>query len=122
MIVAATFHGPEHDKPNHDESSIEVFDNLGEVITTLFERHLTYGARPLPIRFLSGAHGNIPFLGIEPGHYFKCWVLDSMTLPPIEQDPDEGTILDVLTTVHLGSPDYRYTLVSPNQVSVWVRG
>jgi hypothetical protein len=105
-MIAATFHGPNH-SPNHDESSIEVFDNIGHALAALFERYDANGRRHLPVRFLNGNHGDIIFPVVTEGHYFECYRIDSLdnSVPPGDE-----VIEDALTAVHVGVPDYTLTL------------
>jgi hypothetical protein len=101
-MIAATFHGPNYNSPNNDESTIEVFENNGHVITALFERYDANGRRPLPVRFLNGNFGDIIFPAVTPGHYFQCWEITD-----IEDESDaEGQVLEALSRVHIGSPDW----------------
>jgi hypothetical protein len=109
-MIAATFHGPNHFIPSHDEHTIEVFENIGHAISALFDRYDADGERPLPVRYLDGNHGDIPFRFVELGDSFECYRIDSLdgSTPP----GDDATE-DALTAVHIGLPDYVLTLMRP---------
>ena len=116
-MIAATFNGPNHWSPNHDESTIEVFENIGHAISALFDRHEDKGSRPNPVRYLDGNHGNIIFRGIEQGDGFECYRINALdgSVPPGEE-----AIEDALTAVHAGLWDYRLVLRRADDASVYV--
>lgn len=106
-MIAATFHGPNHFLPNHDESTIEVFENIGHAMSALFDRYDAKGERDLPVRYLNGNHGNIPFRFVELGDSFECYKLT--------EGPDHvgNDAVEALTAVHTGLWDYRLRLMRP---------
>jgi hypothetical protein len=105
-MIAATFHGPNHFVPNYDESTIEVFENIGHAISALFDRYDSKGEHPLPVRYLDGNHGDIPFRFVEEGDYFECYKVT---------DPDPAVVetLVALAALHTGLWDYRLSLMRP---------
>jgi len=108
-MIAATFHGPNHFVPNYDESTIEVFDNIGHAIAALFDRYDAKGERPLPVRYLDGIQwDDLPFRFVEEGDSFQCYVVpDDVT----DSGPyAEGAVLEALSAVHAGLWDYRLVL------------
>lgn len=111
-MIAATFHGPNYWSPNHDESTIEVFESMGHAMAALFERYDAHGKRPLPVRYLDGNHGNIRFPNVEYGTGMDCYAIDS-DLPPLGQPIDGAAVLDALSDVHMNIWDYRLTLMPP---------
>jgi hypothetical protein len=104
-MIAATFHGPNHFIPSHDEHTIEVFENIGHAISALFDRYDADGERPLPVRYLDGNHGDIPFRFVELGDSFECYRITELGT--------EDATLEALTAVHIGLPDYVLTLMRP---------
>jgi hypothetical protein len=109
-MIACTFHGPNHFVPNHDESTIEVFENMGHAISALFDRYDAQGERPLPVRYLDGMHGDIPFRFVELGDSFECYKLPTNWQSPILR---AEAIENTLTAVHVGVWDYRLMLMRP---------
>lgn len=117
-MIAATFHGPNYYSPNNDEDSIEVFKNIGHAIGALFERYEANGHYGLPVKYLSGKHGNVRFPAVTEGHYLRCYKVTD-----IDDDADadiryhdsdvEGQKLEALSRVHLGVADYILTLMPP---------
>lgn len=107
MKIIATFHGPNYSSPNDDESTIEVFDSLGHAMSALFDRYDSNGARALPVRYLNGFDETTLFPCVTEGHYLRCYLI------PGGFPPKERQIMDALTTVHAGVPDYTLTLVPP---------
>jgi len=110
MIVAATFHGPNYDSLVNDESSIEVFHSLGHAMSALFDRYDSGGARELEAQYLDGHKVTTCWPLVTEGHYLRCYLIpdDFMAQPG-----DEGIMLEALTAVHTGVPDYTLTLVPP---------
>jgi len=113
-MIVATFHGPNHFKPNHDESTIEVFENIGHAISALFDRYDTGRQFPVPVRYLDGNKANTIFPFTELGDGFDCYrinTLDGST------PPGDDAIEDALSAVHVGVWDYRLTLMRPFNAS-----
>lgn len=106
-MIVATFHGPNHFQPNHDESTIEVFDNIGHAMSALFDRYDRGRTWPQPVRYLNGNHGDILFPFTEVGDGFDCYQIDSLDG---SNPPGDDAIEDALTAVHGGLMDYRLTL------------
>jgi hypothetical protein len=119
-MIAATFHGPNHFLPNHDESTIEVFDNIGHAISALFDRYDAKGERPLPARYLDGNGGDIPFRFVEKGDSFECYVIPDDFADEAMPGMDEGVIEDALTAVHIGLWNYRLVLRLADDRSAYV--
>jgi hypothetical protein len=109
-MIGATFHGPNHFVPNHDESTIEVFENIGHAISALFDRYDKGERWPQPVHYLNGNHGDILFPLVEVGDYFDCYRIDSLDG---STPPGDEAIEDALTAVHGGLRDYRLTLMRP---------
>ena len=109
-MIVATFHGPHHFLPSHDESTIEVFENIGHAISALFDRYDKGRAWPQPVTYLNGNHGDILFPFTDLGDYFNCYRLDSLDG---STPPGDGAIEDALTAVHGGLWDYKLTLMRP---------
>jgi hypothetical protein len=112
-MIAATFHGPNHFVPNYDESTIEVFENIGHAIAVLFDRYDAKGERPLPVRYLDGSHGAVPFRFVEEGDSFECYKMDDDYTVDDSGPVTVGQILEALTAVHMGVWDYRLSLMRP---------
>jgi len=114
-MIVCTFHGPNHFFPSHDESSIEVYENIGHAISALFDRYDAKGKRTLPVRYLNGGKWRVPFPHVELGDYFNCYRITAT-------DP-ELQVIDALGAVHGGAWDYRLTLMRPfNAAGVAVDG
>ncbi len=107
-MIVATFHGPNHFLPNHDESTIEVFENIGHAISALFDRYDSKGEGNLPVRYLNGGHWRIPFPHVELGDSFECYKIDGSAHPIHELQVNMG-----LEAVHQGVWDYRLLLMRP---------
>jgi hypothetical protein len=109
-MIVATFHGPNHFVPNYDESTIEVFDNIGHAISALFDRYDAKGERTLLVRYLNGGKWRVPFPHIELGDYFECYKIDGLDG---STPPGDDAIEDALTAVHAGLWDYKLRLMRP---------
>jgi hypothetical protein len=109
-MIAATFHGPNYDSSVHDESTIEVFHSLGHAMTALFDRYDSGGARRLNAHYLDDHKDSTYWPLVTEGHYLRCYLIDSLdgSVPPGEE-----AVMDALTAVHSGVPDYTLTLVPP---------
>jgi hypothetical protein len=105
-MIAATFHGPNYDASVHDESTIEVFQSLGHAMSVLFDRYDSNGLWQLPVETLDGKRDEVYFPVVTEGHYFKCYSIPG-------DDLTDDTVLDALTAVHTGVPDYTLSLVPP---------
>ena len=116
-MIAATFHGPNHFVPNYDESTIEVFENIGHAIAALFDRYDQGKRYPQPVRYLDGNHGDILFPFTEEGDSFECYKLHTnWQSAPLRDEATE----DALTAVHIGAWDYRLVLRLADDRSVSV--
>ncbi len=115
-MIVATFHGPNHFRPNHDESTIEVFENIGHAISALFDRYDQGKTYPQPVRYLDGNHGNIIFPFTEEGDSFECYKLDG-SAPPMGHELQVNMGLEA---VHQGLWDYRLVLRLADDASVYV--
>lgn len=109
-MIVATFHGPNHFLPNHDESTIEVFENIGHAISALFDRYDKGQRWPLRSHYLNGTYADILFPFVEVGDYFDCYQINSLDG---STPPGDDAIEDALTAVHGGLMDYRLTLMRP---------
>lgn len=110
-MIVATFHGPNHFVPNYDETTIEVFENVGHAISALFDRYDTGRKFPVPVRYLDGNAADTIFPFTELGDGFECYKLS-------EDSADNGSlaeegVIEALSAVHLGVWDYRLTLMRP---------
>jgi hypothetical protein len=110
-MIAATFHGPNHFVPNYDESTIEVFENIGHAIAVLFDRYDSKGEHPLPVRYLDGKQMEVPFRFVEEGDYFECYKVSADVT-------DSGPIAELevnmaLEAVHQSTWDYKLLLMRP---------
>jgi hypothetical protein len=113
-MIAATFHGPNHFVPNYDESTIEVFENIGHAIAVLFDRYDSKGEHPLPVRYLDGKQMEVPFRFVEEGDYFECYKVTEYDGPvPSTVWLGEAAITEALTNVHIGVWDYKLLLMRP---------
>lgn len=110
MIVIATFHGPNYEASVNDESTIEVFHSIGHAMSALFDRYDSNGARTLEVHYLNGFIDSTFFPCVTEGHYLRCYLIDGV---PGGRFATEGQIMDALTAVHTGVPDYTLTLVPP---------
>lgn len=109
-MIVATFHGPNHFLPNHDESTIEVYENIGHAISALFDRYDKGRTWPQPVRYLNGTGGDIVFPFVEVGDYFDCYLIPDDFAA---MEGDEGIMQEGLEAVHGGLMDYRLTLMRP---------
>lgn len=118
-MIAATFAGPNYFTPNHDETSIEVFDNLGDAIEALLDRYKSNGRYPQPVVTLDGTTRSVLFPNVDEDTYFDCYVLSGDVTPDsIHSDED---IEEVLTAVHGGVWDWRLVLASDETADVFVK-
>jgi hypothetical protein len=117
-MIAATFAGPNYFSPSYDETSIEVFSTLEDVIEALFDRYSSNGKREVAYETLDGRRHSTHFPGVEAGTAFTCFLLSE----PVTWDnyADEENIETVMTAVHGGWKDYTVTLVESEQGSLLV--
>lgn len=106
-MIVATFHGPNHFVPNYDETTIEVFENVGHALSALFDRYDSHGEENLPVHYLNGSTWRIPFPHVELGDSFE--VYNVSPLPVLS----ERVVEDALTAVHAGLWDYKLRLMRP---------
>jgi hypothetical protein len=111
-MIAATFHGLNHYIPNHDESSIEVFENIGHAISALFDRYESHGERNLEARYLNGGKWRRAFHA-ELGDSFECYLIDAPLGTNQGGHISDDTVLDALTAVHAGLWSYKLRLMRP---------
>ena len=113
MTVIATFHGPNHFVPNYDETTIEIFENVGHAMFALFDRYESKGEKNLPVHYLDGGNWRIPFRHVELGDHFECYQIDA----PLGRNQgghiSEESVADALTAVHAGLWDYKLRLMRP---------
>lgn len=109
-MIVATFHGPNHFLPNHDESTIEVFENIGHAISALFDRYDNGARVHQPVHYLNGSHDYVLFPFVEVGDYFDCYRLSE---DATDGSLSEEGVIEALTAVHGGLRDYRLTLMRP---------
>lgn len=108
-MIAAVLTGPAHWAPNHDEHSIEVYENLGDAMEALVDRYRSNG-RDVTITYLDGRTecAAWPAFSIESG--FECYIL------PDEVTPDslgsDAAIEATLPSVHGGYIDWRLILTT----------
>jgi hypothetical protein len=118
-MIAATFHGPNHFVPNYDESTIEVFENIGHAISALFDRYESKGDRNLEVRYLNGSKWRVPFPYVELGDYFQCYNIpgkhprELMDARGMVGDEAQAIVNDALTAVHANLWAYRLRLQRP---------
>lgn len=105
-MIAATLHGPNYWAPNHDEHTIEVFENLGAAIEALIERYRSNGQRQCEISYLDGATESSLFPAFEIGTYLQCYTMGTDTLFTDFPDLHEGVVTEVLAAVHGGHRDW----------------
>lgn len=112
-MIVATFHGPNHFRPNHDESTIEVFENIGHAMSTLFDRYDAHGEQAMPVLYLNGGKWRVPFPHIELGDYFECYKVEAKAIHHEYPAIADEQVQEVLTAVHAGLWDYRLKLTAP---------
>lgn len=114
-MIAATFHSPMYSPPNNDESSIEVFPTLKDVIEALFSRYTSNGKYEQHYTTLDGKEHDAAFPNVEAGTYLTCYLTDG-------DHPDriftEDGVMEVLSAVHGGHWDYTVSLVESEQGSL----
>jgi len=102
-MIAATLHGPDYWAPNHDETTIEVFNTLEDVIEALFQRYSANGAYDLHYTTLDGKEHDVRFPTFGAGCALTCYLTDGDH--PDRIYTEEGA-LEVLSAVHGGYWDY----------------
>jgi hypothetical protein len=112
-MIAATFHGPNYDSSNNDESTIEVFDSIGHAMSALFDRYDSGGVWKVDVNYLDGSKESTYFPMVTEGHYLKCYLIPDDFADEVMPGMDEGVIESALTAVHGGTADYTLTLVPP---------
>lgn len=114
-MIAATLFGPNYFAPSHDESTIEVFDTLEDVIDILRVRYMGNGRGESPVKRLDGTEERVVFPAFHEGHGFRCHYF------PGPETSDSG-VQDALTSIHNGWVDYVCTLKNDDgELSVEVR-
>ena len=111
-MIAAVLNGPSYGAPNHDERSIEVFNNLGEVIDALFDRYSSNGKRTCDVRTLDGGHALTLFPTFGEGCQFTCYEVLAPSLVTRTAGERESIVMEVLTAVHGGHWDYDVELIT----------
>ena len=101
-MIAATLHGPNYWAPNHDEHTIEVFENLGAAIEALIERYRSNGQRQCEISYLDGTTESSLFPAFEIGTYLQCYTIEGH----VDRIPDEVQVMNTLSAVHGGYRDW----------------
>lgn len=108
-MIAAVLNGPSYGAPNHDESSIEVFNHIGEVIDALYERMNSNGMYPCTVRTLDGRTEKVIFPTFGEGMRFTCFKASAMTR--LSEVIPEDVVMEFLPAVHGGHWDYDVELV-----------
>lgn len=109
-MIAAVLSGPSYSSPNHDESTIEVFANVGEAVDALYERANASGIYPCTVKTLDGNTTRALFPTFGEEMRFTCFKAS----PMLHEDPRELTelmTLELLGAVHGGHWDYDVELV-----------
>lgn len=119
-MIAATLSGPTYAfRPNHDETSIEVFPDLESVIVAMIERYHSRGRTFLSYTTLDGEHHNalIPLFGEDTE--LTCYEVAGK----LDGEPTEEQVMDALTDVHSRIWTWKLTLNRPamSTMSVLVR-
>lgn len=112
-MIAMTFGGPSYFSPNHDETTIEVFPDLGAVIDALIDRHESNGARYCGLVRLDGEEQStrFPLFDDITAH---CYVVPNVNYRQFVDGTHverEDIITNVLTAVHGQHWDYKLDLL-----------
>lgn len=105
-MLAVTLHGPNYFAPNHDDNSIELFDNLQDAIEAMLHRYAANGASTCYVEYISGKHEDVFFPAFEHGHYFQCYELTCSETRPLTEE----SIEEALTAVHNGVCEWYLSL------------
>lgn len=106
-MIAVTIALPNHPVPvNNDESTIEVFDHIGDAMVAMFERYHAEGRTILTANYLDGSIANIIHPAYGEGAEFTCYEVAG----PLYGEPTEEQVMDALTDVHSGVWGWKLTL------------
>lgn len=86
-MLASVMYGPSYEAQEPDAYNIELFNDLGEAITAMFERHRAHGRRPLNVDLLAGQSMALSFPAFSVGTYFQMYEVG-------EGDSPNGETLD----------------------------
>lgn len=107
MAIIATFHGANYFAPNHDESTIEVFETLEDAILSLKDRYVSNGSRDVNYKTLDGNEHSVKFPAVNTGDSLICYTMPDDFIGGADQDE---AVEQALCAVHGGYHDYRLTL------------
>lgn len=72
-MIAALLYGPHYEAAEPAPSNIELFDNIGEAIAALFNRHRAHGRAPQGAKYLDGHTEVVLFPTFAVSTYFQCY-------------------------------------------------
>lgn len=115
-MIAATLHTPSNWLPNNDADTIEIFDNLEQVIDALFDRYSSNGKRECQAEYLDEHTTLSLYPTFEPGSYFICYLIPEWDRDEVyHPDELENHKLSALAMIHNGWRDYTVTLVRSDE-------
>lgn len=116
-MIAAILSGPNYFSPNHDESTIEVHDNLEEVIDALLQRYDSSGMSDFTYTTLDGKEHTARFPSFDVGTRFTCYQVSvNFQSPALKAEALE----EALTDVHMGLWCYTVRLDNESGIAVAV--
>ena len=122
-MIAAVLNGPSYEASSHDESTIEVFTHIGEVIDALYERMHSNGRYPCTVRTLDGKYSSAVFPTFGEGMRFTCFQASAMSRLS-KENPEvitEDIVMELLPAVHGGHWDYDMELVQGPEDLIFVQ-
>lgn len=72
-MFASVMFGPSYEPQEPDEYNIELFDNVGDALAALFDRHRAHGRRPLNVDLLAGQSTALTFPTFTTGTCFQLY-------------------------------------------------
>lgn len=76
-MLASIMYGPSYEPQEPDEFNIELFADLGEAITAMFNRHRAHGRQPLNVDLLAGQSTALTFPAFSVSTYFQLYEIDA---------------------------------------------
>jgi hypothetical protein len=72
-MFASVMFGPNYEPQEPGPETIELFENVGDALTALFDRHRAHGRRPLNVDLLAGQSIALTFPAFSVGTYFQLY-------------------------------------------------
>lgn len=72
-MFASVMYGPSYEPEEPNSENIELFNNIGEAIAAMFERHRAHGRYPCNVDLLAGVSMGLAFPVFSVSTYFQLY-------------------------------------------------